>query len=177
MTLKTKTINTGKATILVVDLPKGATNLVVKDAIKLGENHSIYPSIHYSFEGDKIIMLPMCNWKLLGFANSITESDAWQIIPDPKDECCGCNHPVTNQCCGNKIPEYDNAINELNSLLKANGVFTVNPYSKEPPHNYGLLHLYPTNDKIMDLSFQDAIRWQQAQSQLWENVFILVKVD
>lgn len=167
MTLKTKTINTGKATILVVDLPKGANILWIRENFIRIE----FKPTQKSFFHEQNIKIPYGKWKPIGFADQLTESDAWQIIPDPKNECCGCNHPVTNQCCGNKVPEYDSAIQEINSLLKANGIVTVNPYEKPEDcgENCGC-------DGMFILECSDEFnRWQQAESELWTNPAILIK--
>ena len=45
----------------------------------------------------------------------------------------------------------------------------------ECPHNYGLLNLYPTGDKLMDLSFKDSLEFQQAKERcLFEGFDLLV---
>jgi hypothetical protein len=157
MTLKTKQINTGKATILTVELPKGVSNLRIDKFPRAGNWLTDCDSKELNAWK---VNLPQGNWKSPGFADQITEEQAMEVV----------EHNIFDS-------DYKCATDKLNSLLKANAVVTVNPYGSEPPHNYGLLHLYPTGDELMDLSFQDALRWQTAQSQLWENVYILVKVD
>ena len=160
--MKQLEINTGKATILLVNLPKGAKNPVL-----MGKDGMSLKRIYFELKGkESFVEFPKIgiNSYALGFADQITEEQAMEVV----------EHSIFDsdyKCTTNK------ATDKLNSLLKTNGVVTVNPYGSEPPHNYGLLNLYPTGDELMDLSFQDALRWQTAQSQLWENVFVLVKVD
>lgn len=36
----------------------------------------------------------------------------------------------------------------------------------EEPHNFGLLHTYPTGDKLMDLSFELALKYQKAKEKV-----------
>jgi hypothetical protein len=36
----------------------------------------------------------------------------------------------------------------------------------EEPHNFGLLHTYPTGDKLMDQSFESAFEYQKAKEKV-----------
>jgi len=171
MTLKTKQINTGKATILAVELPKGVSNLRIDKFPRAGNWLTDCDSKELNAWK---VNLPQGNWKSPGFADQITEEQAMEVVDG---SFCTTNGCVLYEDYENENDIHLTALDSFNSLLKTNGVVTVNPYGSEPPHNYGLLHLYPTRDELMDLSFQDALRWQTAQSQLWENVYILVKVD
>jgi hypothetical protein len=165
--MKQLEINFGKATILASGLPKGAKVLWLRKSILTIEfvrEKEVMPH-------QKNIHLPYNGMGVLGFLNDLTEEQAMSVV-----ECAPT--PLGNAFIGAEIDGilmYSRALTALDSLLQSKGVITVNPYGSEPPHNYGLLHLYPTGDELMDLSFQDALRWQTAQSQLWENVLILVK--
>jgi len=50
-----------------------------------------------------------------------------------------------------------------------NGVWVV----LECPHNYGLLHTYPTGHRLMDESFKDALEYQEAKDKCIFNGFSL----
>lgn len=43
------------------------------------------------------------------------------------------------------------------------------------PHNYGLLHLYPTGDFLMDASFKCALEYKQAKERVVFEGFELIK--
>ena len=99
--MKTKTINTGKATILVVDLPEYIKSKVI---------YTPYPDGMYWFtDCDSMrsfkAKLPEGNWKLLGFESNINEEKAFEIF---------------------KAPMF--SLFEFYKLLKSNGIVTVNPY-------------------------------------------------
>jgi hypothetical protein len=166
--MKQLQINTGKATILAVELPKGAKNLVVKDAVKLGENHSIYPTIHYSFEGDKVIVLPQGNWKPLGFADEI-KKDQLDLFIDNLTKGSSLNLYRNYKY---DIPQpvaftFTDITDSFNSLLKANGVVSVNPLGTHDQH-------CSTASEAGDYGYLSR-EWQQAESELWTNPVILLK--
>lgn len=68
------------------------------------------------------------------------------------------------------------AIDSLHSLIKSEGYYLFeNPFGN-PPHNYGLLNLYPTGNVLMDASFDIAIRYRDADQKTFYNPCIFKKV-
>ena len=136
--MKTKQIQTGKATILVVDLPKGAksfSNLVCGQlAYWLNDNPKFYK-------------LPEGNWKLLGFADQLTEEQLDNVVSDLF---------LTN-----------NSVEQLKLLLKVNGIVTVNPYENIDPKIK-----FNHNDMVEN---ELSMKYKQAESELWVNPAILLK--
>ena len=105
------------------------------------------------------------NYKLQGFVSELTDEQKSMI-------CEETDNPYWYGQ-GMKWIDYKDDSNcfilvseSFASLLTSLNVLLVNPLQDEPPHNYGLLHMYPTGDKLMDLSFKDAIDWQTAQQHV-----------
>jgi hypothetical protein len=44
----------------------------------------------------------------------------------------------------------------------------------DEPHNFGLLHTYPTGNKLMDLTFELALKYQKAKEKV---LLIGIKID
>jgi hypothetical protein len=163
--MKKLKINTGKATILAVELPKDATDVTI------GTNCLGFKSEKYTGNKDTNGFFPAIIG--LGFGKD------WKVLtPDEYKNVVQCvlkkgqfsNHDEWRDYADTDVlygKTFDNAKDSFNSLLRANGVVTVNPYDhlKAPTSN---------NDKI---GLQNYNQWQQTESQLWENVYILVKVD
>ena len=152
--MKTKEINTGKATILLVNLPKGAKNPVL-----MGKDGMSLKRIYFELKGkESFVKFPKIgiNSYALGFADQITEEQAMEVV----------EHSIFDS-------DYKCATDKLNSLLKANSVVTVNPHEK-PVFKPKFVGDMP--DK--DYSYQKRLKqYEQAESKLWENLFVLVKVD
>jgi len=53
----------------------------------------------------------------------------------------------------------------IQSLLYKLNIFLKNPYGEEPPHNRGLLSLYPTGSPFMDASLFVAKKWEDAEKR------------
>jgi len=193
--MKQLEINTGKATILAVWLPKEKAYELLKFQVQIGEakiraNNEYYTIGSPNFKDnerfkwaidtlnkkfrefiiDLGIDLPEGNWRMLSDLENITEEQAMSVMPEPTLECCGCGHPVTNQCCGNRIPVFESALDELKSILQSKGVITVNPHPKPE-----LDFTYENELDRMRRYNHDLKLWSEAQSQLWENVLILKK--
>jgi len=164
MTLKTKQIQTGKATILAVELPKG-----VKEVKISGLNWLCEPSDDIGWY--PFLKLPQGNWKPLWFADQLSEMELIDVV----DERGGVYFDYEN----NQHIPYDfnkwvyfffNRLDSFSSLLKANGVVVVNPYEKPDCDNC------ICDGMFIHECMEELNLYQQAESQLWENVFILVKI-
>lgn len=176
--MKQLEINTGKETILAVELPKGVKNLRIDKFPRSG--NWLIDCDSKELNAWKV-KLPKGNWKPLGFADKLSEMELIDVV----DERGGVYFDYEN----NQHIPYDfnkwvyfffNRLDSFNSLLKANGVVTVNPCNK-PNKQAEKYFKFPTKS-VWESTFnkaeyeKDLSRWQQAESQLWENVFILVKI-
>lgn len=149
--MKTKLIQTGKATILVVDLPKGAKDIYLGnvDDFANDEDFHIVPNLNYTSSNgiSHAIPLPEIKWSILGFADQLTEEQIINLYVIPNDLP--------------RIYEFHYQ-HFFNSLLKSNGIVTVNP---------------PIASIGEEFEQENTVEWQQAQQELWTNPVVLLKND
>jgi hypothetical protein len=146
--MKQLEINFGKATILALGcrMDKG----IVVDL----DNNIIHSS------GERLSYLPAGKWSILGFLNDLTEEQAMSVMPVKS---------LHHESLDDYYAHYKD---ELIKLLQSKGVITVNPYPKPVCDNLNKctcdgMYIYECRESFL--------KWQTAQSQLWENVLILKK--
>lgn len=127
--LKTKTISTDKATLLVVEMPEG-----------VNEYHHSRAGVSLS-QGDGSYLFISGNWQILGRLPDITEGQFEKIV-DSGDQEPGNDkyilkwkdYEVAN--VGEECPymdySLDTATESFYSLLQANEVYFENPLGEEP---------------------------------------------
>jgi len=154
---------TAKKHCLFVMLPEQwKVHSVTKEAF---EGNNILCLKHPIIRGFKMINIPNgYDWQLQGFVSELTDEQKEGVV----DKYSAPLSLYKNYIIDSGYMEHlcTTASESFASLLTSLNVLLVNPLQDEPPHNYGLLHMYPTGDKLMDLSFKDAIDWQTAQLQV-----------
>ena len=163
--LKTKTIKTDKATLLLVEMPEGAK------FIRIETNQAVVPygqevnyevpatKESYGYEETEGFALPEGNWQLLGRIPVITEEQADKVIDKSIHTGLYAHYvngiPVNIYC-------YKESSDSLYSLLQANDIYFENPY-KDP----GLIPSYE-----LDV-------YREAQPKVWdkERTYLFIKVD
>lgn len=170
--MKQQTITINNRTILVLDLPKDATNVQLENSNDLNnpdDDFFLVPNLQYNTQKklERCVLLPAENWQLLGF---ISEEVAVKVV-ELKLECCGNPDEGTQQCCHKPISLPFTHLDILKQELQSNGILTVNPYRGKPMCNA----LCGTEFSSCDGKECQLLLWQTAQSQLWENIIILVK--
>lgn len=168
--MKQKTIKTDKATLLVVEVEQGATDVCVKGL-------NIEYCIEKYLEGESTVWygLPQGSWQLLGRLPDITEEQALSIVDQ---------YPIVKN---NRMffknyekqgyherPWIDTAIESFHSLLQANEIYFDNKYAKTLNE---AVNKSPKDDYESKLLEADIFR--EAQSKVWdkERTYIFIKVD
>lgn len=144
--MKQKTITTDKATLLLVELPEGITEVT-----NTGKRLAIpdRKGGHHFFKG---------NWQILGRLPDITEEQASQLF--------GRNIIF-------KLYQYDidtfpymftTGLEAFNGLLEANGIMFENPLGKIHPHHPNYTGIAESIDGYLDRSDE----WKEAQQKVWD---------
>ena len=158
--LKTKTITTEKATLLVVELPKGANRLKAfndKDRPYISYFVGVETKRHY---------LPDGNWQLLGRLPDIKEDQASKVVVKSIHTGLYAHYvngiPVNTYC-------YKESSDSLYSLLQSKEVYFENPLPK------------PKTAPYQDANFDiDEVNdWHESQSKVWDKdrCYLFIKVD
>ncbi|MGJ1362912.1 hypothetical protein ACR79B_20630 [Sphingobacterium spiritivorum] len=161
--MKKTEITTGKATIVVVDMPEGAIKINVVEGCYGNEykDKIVYNLKEYTenqiLNHIEQIDLPQGHWKLLRQFSQLTE-DQWRDIVDLhysqlgfEDYDSDCEFNVLNTATESGL-----------SLLRANGILLENPVTVDLTGN---------NELNCDYA-----EWQSFESQLWKNPYIFIKV-
>lgn len=171
--MKQKQITTGKATIVVFDMPEEA----IKPHIYIvGELTYLVYHVK-SGDGYEQVNVPISEgkWDSIGPLSQVTE-DQWKEIVDQSlhtglhpHYVNGINPP--NAYC------YQNATESGLSLLRANGVLLENPLGVWNGPD-GRPQTFPDgaqfNSAIELYNFQK--KWDKAQSEVWINPYIFIKL-
>lgn len=172
--LKTKTIKTDKATVLVVELPEGITEVT-----NTGKRLAIpdRKGGHHFFEG---------NWQLLGRLLDITEDQKEKFVgryfnnyhvqqklhQEPRNDMFWVRYPNGNNKFFNTKDEcYSHAIDmEFKHLLQLNKIYFENILGRSPNAR--------DEDAGSEKEFEQ-IRWNEAQSKVFdkERTYIFIKED
>lgn len=180
--MKQKQITTGKATIVVVDMPEGAHKINVVEGCYGNEykDQIVYNLKEYTenqiLDHIKQIDLPSSHWKLLGQFSQITE-DQWKEIVE--SDYRGYKHYWKDN---GFVPRgfnhrYKTATESGLSLLRAHGVVLENPLGVWNGLD-GRPQTFPDgaqfNSAIELYNFQK--KWDKAQSEVWKNPYIFIKL-
>lgn len=174
--MKQVTITTGKATIVVVELPTGATNVVVRQ-------NDAQSDVWYDLDGvSHMVSLPHGQWKHAGQPSQLTEED-WKGIIDQKIETDIDETEVSTTSKDIEIVYFYDYVNKTFfgdcdtatesglSLLKANGVVLDYDFDDCPND-------FCENGRI-DMGYNESMTCficEEAQEQVWLNPQIFVKV-
>lgn len=110
--MRTKQINTGKAEILLVELPEGASNPILKpNSCEIWYSNSLGG---YGFS--KVLE---GNWSILSRADEVTEEQAEKIVEDYGDGYFPYPNEESTPC--------DTPLESLEYLLESNDVYWDNP--------------------------------------------------
>ncbi|MGJ1432871.1 hypothetical protein ACR79M_14950 [Sphingobacterium spiritivorum] len=151
--MKQKQITTGKATIVVVDMPEGSFDPIIEDCML-----KYYVDKHIEGTGSVWhTKFPFGNYKPLGLPSWITE-DQWKEIVDLHYSHLGFDD-YDSDCEFNVL---NTATESGLSLLRANGVVLENPVTVDLSGN---------NELNCDYA-----EWQTFESQIWKNPYIFIKV-
>lgn len=167
--MKTKTIKTDKAEVLVCELPEGIDDIDNDVFVNNFGNH-----IRYWDKGkDYLIDLPDGNWQLLGRLPDITEYKADQVVVKSNHTGLYAHYvkyiPVNTYC-------YKESADSLYSLLRSNDIYFDNPFGKEPDSRN---EFYRDALGITSNYWSDLLEWQEAQSKVWdkERTYLFIKTD
>lgn len=159
--LKTKTITTDKATVLVVELPEGAYYPnICQLPPSIGVNYFLYENgVNTPYK--ESLDIPKGNWQLIGRMPDITEEQAHSIVDKEFNE-------MTDEWFYRNYSQdydYNYTVGEsLYSLLQANEVYFENrkPWEKDV--------LQRNIDNMLD---------KESQSKVFdkERTFLFIKVD
>lgn len=117
------TIQTSKATVLAVRLPKGAE---VKNCIKYEDVDFLFYQMPI-IRGMSSMALPIGSWQPIGFANMISESDMDRIVDSSVVDYDGYGDPETiykdyNCNYENTVTWYSVLSDSFKSLLAKHGI-------------------------------------------------------
>lgn len=177
--MKQKTITTDKATLLVVEMREGITEIGNTDKRisipdRKGGHHFVYG-----------------NWQLLGRLPEITEEQADKVV----DEYTYNTGEIDGYYDYENDTQTDCPIESLNSLMYTNEVYFENKYGDERPPNLPVdadpytskkgyikfreerKHLPPSDLMVSYEAY--CMSWQESQSKVWdkERTFLFIKVD
>ncbi|MGJ1424536.1 hypothetical protein ACR79B_11125 [Sphingobacterium spiritivorum] len=154
--MKQKQITTGKATIVVVDMPEGAIKINVVEGCYGNEykDKIVYNLKEYTenqiLNHIEQIDLPQGHWKLLSQFSQLTD-DQWKDIVD-----------MDKTYYSTLTKNWSPSPTESGlSLLRANGVLLKNPVTVDLTGN---------NELNCDYA-----EWQSFESQIWKNPYIFLK--
>ncbi|MGJ1419965.1 hypothetical protein ACR79T_10090 [Sphingobacterium spiritivorum] len=161
--MQTIKITTGKATIVVVDMPEGSTGHIrilgapnrtmIRAQIISCANGTSKGRTSYFVKHN----IPQGHWKLFGHLSQVTE-DKWQDIVDVSDEGFECWNYEENDWGYHGFDPESSGL----SLLRANGVLLENPVTVDLTGN---------NELNCDYA-----EWQTFESQVWKNPYIFIKL-
>lgn len=161
--MKQQLIQTSKATILVVDLPEGATDVA-------SGNDKIMYWIQYGFAKSlRVANLPPGQWQLLGKTFDLSEEQWKDILPRYIGGITG----YLDYESGRPDALVKSATESGLSLLISNKVFKENPISSEKPIT---IIGHKGSEKICEAilkRFQD--QWQEAEQHVFRNAYTLIK--
>ncbi|MGJ1369556.1 hypothetical protein [Sphingobacterium spiritivorum] len=180
--MKTIEITTGKATIVVVDMPEEAHKINVVEGCYANEykDQIVYNVKEYTenqiLNHIEQIDLPQGHWKILNQFSQLTE-DQWQDIVDVSDEGFECWNYEENDWGYHGFDPESSGL----SLLRANEVRLENLFGEEPALSDYIFEEHPElvgNPKEYDHDkFEyDHSYWAKAQSEVWKNPYIFIKV-
>ncbi|MGJ1499641.1 hypothetical protein ACR79R_20175 [Sphingobacterium spiritivorum] len=174
--MKQKQITTGKATIVVVDMPGNTyyeldPQFIYKEIIINQQNGLIVSK--YKLDND------MSGYNCLGSLSQVTE-DQWKEIVDSKIVLNEVLLPKRKVWCNYLENRYSIDFSPCKSglsLLRANGVLLENPLGTWNGPD-GRPQTFPDgaqfNSVIELYNFQK--KWDKAQSEVWKNPYIFIKV-
>lgn len=161
-----KLIKTEKAELLVLDLPKGATN--VKEVYQGRLSYVISPRNGYL---QTFVFDTQDYWQPLGFLHEVSE-EQWEEVLEyvqPHNMClyADYNYKPTRLRATNY---FNNARQSGLSLIEAN-VSLKNPYGLQKQFLHG-------EQGMSNEEFDKRVsEWQEAEQNVFHNPFILVKKD
>lgn len=157
--MKTKTISTDKATLIVAELPEGSHSVRLCKHIRDG--------IHYlSYDGATNTaykeFLPDGSWQLIGRLPDITEEQSSKVVP---------TMPIQK----GKTKRYIAAKEAMHSLLQANEVYFENRLSEEPDISASSY----TDMFTIAKQSRKHLQWELEQAKVWdkERTYLFIKVD
>ena len=146
-----KEIQLTDKTLLVVGLPKEASNIVVDG------NGSSTVRLSFYDSGWDWIKLNKGNWQLLGIYPELTEEQAITINATP----------AIMPKFGYRY-EYVSALESFQSLMERERCYTVNPYGKMPEYEtQNILEYFEYRKKLY--------KWQEAQKTTFDKYAILIR--
>ncbi|MGE9312864.1 hypothetical protein ACLOAU_14545 [Niabella sp. CJ426] len=147
--MTTQTFETSKGTLLVVDLPDGATGTALT-------SHNLHVDIDYGL-GYESLTLPPGDWKEIGLWGSVSDEKAKEVVDYIPEVVGYINYDDSLS------PSVDTALESLQSLLEAQ-IKLVNTVPKPKEH-----HLFGYDiDAVSE--------WRIAESQVWKNAFLIFKI-
>lgn len=173
--MKQKTLTTDKATLLVVEMPRGVKNVRVNNARGI---------FGYT---DKINIvrweaLEFGNWQLLGRLPDITEEGISKVADSItfEDEEFGNytkyrNYAAKTISPHGKLFEPISAIDAFYTLLQASEVYFENTLGKLHPTHPA----YTGQGITVEEWLEKCKKWQEAQSKVWdkERTYLFIKVE
>lgn len=147
-----------RGTLLAVEVPDGAKCAMVG---------IIGNTMPFSKNGEPVLIyLPGDGFEPLGLATEITEDQANIVVETVKPH--GCKGTYYKEY-SNTRPFYSTAIQSMQSLLKANKIYSVNPYYEPEIQYYMSDSAFTMSEYRSDLN-----KWQEAQQHV-KNWFLLFK--